>query len=154
MPAVCNVSQEQEQDAVPCVRSDVRSAFLSYSRADIEAVTYVLQAIKKARPDLDVFFDVETLRAGERWEERLYSEILKRDRLFLCWSSAAAKSIWVEREWRCMVNGKGLDAVEPIPLESPERCPPPPPLDKLHFDAMEIMIRNSKRFIRMNDTRR
>ena len=151
---IVNVSQEQQQDAVPCFRSDVRSAFLSYSRDDIEAVTYMLQAIKRARPDLDVFFDVETLRTGERWEERLYSEILKRDKLFLCWSSAAARSIWVEREWRCMVNGKGLDAVEPIPLESPERCPPPPPLDELHFDAMEIMIRNSKRFIRMNDTRR
>ena len=143
------VNVEMEKEEVPCVRSDVRSVFLSYSSNDTEAVTYLLQGIRKARPDLDVFFDVETLRSGDQWEARLYSEILKRDRLYLCWSRSAAKSVWVEREWKCMLRGKGLDAIEPFPLENASKCPAPPPLDRLHFNDIELMIREARRFERM-----
>lgn len=129
-------------------RSDVRSAFLSYSREDIGAVTYILQTLKKIRPDLDIFFDIETLRSGENWAERLYSEIRKRDKLFLCWSRSAARSEWVNREWRCMAEAKGLDAIEPFPLESPDVCPVPEGLEGLHFDDVEVLIRRAKQMIR------
>ena len=118
-----NVDQAQEQPVL--TREDVHSAFLSYSRQDISAVTYIVQALKKARPDMDVFFDVERLRSGENWEDRLYAELLRRDKLFLCWSRSAAKSVWVEREWTFMADHKGIHAVEPFPLESSAECPVP-----------------------------
>ncbi len=124
-------------------RDDVRSAFLSYAREDMLAVTYILQALRKARPDMDLFFDLEKLRSGEHWEERLYDEILKRDRLFLCWSRHAALSEWVDKEWRYMASSKGIEAIEPIPLEGPEECPVPEPLQGLHFNDIETFIRKA-----------
>ena len=140
------VQVDQEQTGVSFARQDIRSAFMSYSHEDLETVTFILQGIKAARPDLDVFFDVESLRNGDRWEERLYREILSRDRLFLCWSRSAAVSEWVDREWRCMLNGKGLEAIEPFSLESEKLCPAPPPLNQLHFDAMEAVVRDAHRY--------
>ncbi len=64
-------------------RSDVKRAFMSYASQDRNRVTAILQGIKKARPDMDVFFDVETLRSGQNWENALYAELLDRDILFL-----------------------------------------------------------------------
>ena len=139
-----NVDQTQEQPVL--TREDVHSAFLSYSRKDISAVTYILQALKKARPDMDIFFDVEYLRSGESWEKRLYAELLRRDKLFLCWSRSAAQSVWVEREWTYMADHKGVHAIEPFPLESSAECPVPPRLSELHFDDIEVLIRSSPLF--------
>lgn len=124
-------------------REDVRSAFLSYAREDMHAVTYILQALRKARPDMDIFFDLEKLRSGENWEERLYQEIRKRDRLYLCWSHYAALSEWVQREWQCMAEAKGVEAIEPIPLEDADDCPAPEPLQRLHFNDIETLIRKA-----------
>ena len=31
--------------------------------------------MKKARPDMDVFFDVESLRSGDDWERTIHYEI-------------------------------------------------------------------------------
>ena len=139
-----NVDQAQEQPVL--TREDVHSAFLSYSRQDISAVTYILQALKKARPDMDIFFDVERLRSGENWEKRLYAELLRRDKLFLCWSRSASQSVWVEREWTFMADHKGIHAIEPFPLESSAECPVPPRLSELHFDDIEVLIRSSRLF--------
>lgn len=141
---LCPVNVDKAEDEVPYTRQDVRSAFLSYAREDTEAVTYIIQTLKKIRPDLDIFFDLEKLRSGEDWELRLYSEIRKRDRLFLCWSRAAARSPWVEREWRCMADTKGVEAIEPFPLEDPDQCPVPEPLQKLCFADLEVLIRRAK----------
>ena len=127
-------------------REDVRSAFVSYSRKDILPVTYIVQALRAARPDMDIFFDLEKLRSGEHWEGRLNDELKKREVLYLCWSENAARSEWVEREWRTMLKLRGADAIEPIPLEDPERCPAPEDLAQLHFDGMELLIRSARRF--------
>ena len=130
--------------AVPEItREDIRAAFLSYAREDLPAVTYILQALRKARPDMDIFFDLEKLRSGEHWEDRLYDEIRKRDRLYLCWSHYAALSEWVKKEWQCMAAVKGIEAIEPIPLEDPEDCPAPEQLQSLHFNDIETLIRKA-----------
>ena len=119
-------------------RKDVRSAFISYASADRERVAAILQGMRRVRPDMDIFFDVETLKSGEDWENVLSKEIDKRDVLYLCWSLYAKASPWVEREWRYALAQKGLDGIEPIPLVLPKDCPPPEELKSKHFGAKEL----------------
>lgn len=119
-------------------QKDVRSAFISYASGDRERVALILQGMRRSRPDLDVFFDVEALRTGESWENILRSEIDKRDVLYLCWSQLARESEWVDMEWRYALKQKGLDGIEPIPLTLPKDCPPPEELKGKHFGAREL----------------
>ena len=120
-------------------REDVLTAFVSYASQDRSRVATIIQGMKKARPDMDVFFDVESLRSGENWETRVYSEIEKRDVLFLCWSEFAKKSEWVDKEWRYALSYKGIDAIEPIPLVPPSKCPPPEELGSKHFNDTALL---------------
>ncbi len=122
-------------------RRDIRSAFISYASGDRERVALILQGMRRTRPDLDVFFDVETLKSGEDWENTLSKEIDRRDVLYLCWSRLAKESPWVEREWRYALEKKGLDGIEPIPLALPKDCPPPEELKSKHFGALELYYR-------------
>ena len=72
----------------------IRSAFASYSSKDRVEVLARLSIFDKLL-DIDVFLDVEALRSGENWEERIVEEVSKRDRFLLFWSRNAAKSKWV-----------------------------------------------------------
>ena len=81
-------------------REDVLSAFISYASQDRNRVAMIIQGMKKARPDMDIFFDVDSLRSGDDWKKALWREIDKRDVLFLCWSKYARDSKWVDAEWR------------------------------------------------------
>ena len=125
-------------------REDVLSAFVSYAAADREQVASRIQGMKKARPEMNVFFDVDSLRSGELWEQRLYREIEERDVLFLCWSKNAKASEWVEREWRYALKTKGIDGIEPIPLEPPQICPPPNELSAKHFNDTLLLYKNDE----------
>ena len=128
------------------IREDVLSAFVSYASEDREEVIRVIQGMRKARPDMDIFFDVETLRSGEDWEKALYREIECRDLLVLCWSRFAKASKWVDAEWRYALKQKGLESIDPIPLEPAEVCPPPEELGKKHFnDHLNYMSRSAFR---------
>lgn len=119
-------------------QKDVHSAFISYASGDRERVALILQGMRRSRPDLDVFFDVETLKTGESWEQILRREIDKRDILYLCWSPLARESEWVDMEWRYALKQKGPDGIEPIPLALPKDCPPPEELKGKHFGAREL----------------
>lgn len=81
---------------ITVTRADVLSAFVSYASQDREEVASIIRGMQIARPELDVFFDVESLRCGEKWEQALYREIDRRDVLYLCWSRNARDSKWVE----------------------------------------------------------
>ena len=124
-------------------REDVLSAFVSYASQDRKQVAAIIQGMKTARPDLDVFFDVDSLRSGDRWEQSLYQEIEKRDILFLCWSHFARDSHWVNAEWRYALEHKGEESIEPVPIESPEQCPPPQELKHKHFNDKLLYIINA-----------
>lgn len=80
------------EEKITVSRSDVFSAFISYASQDRNRVAAIIQGMKKARPDLDVFFDVDSLRSGDDWELALRKEIERRDVLFLCWSHFARES--------------------------------------------------------------
>ena len=134
--ASCTTERDQK---LSLTREDVLTAFISYASQDRSRVATIIQGLKKARPDMDVFFDVESLRSGENWETRVYSEIEKRDVLFLCWSEFAKKSEWVDKEWRYALSYKGIDAIEPIPLVPPAKCPPPEELGSKHFNDTALL---------------
>ena len=136
MLAHCSTMREQK---LSITREDVLRAFVSYASPDRSRVATIIQGMKKARPDMDVFFDVESLRSGEDWGLALRREIEDRDVLFLCWSHNARASKWVEAEWRYALEQKGLDAIEPVPLESPDVCPPPPELNSKHFNDRALL---------------
>ena len=70
--------------------------------------------------------------------QRLEEEIVARDAFYLFWSSHARESEWVEREWRIALQRKGLEFIEPVPLESPTSAPPPTELACLHFDEWTL----------------
>ena len=135
--AKCSSWREQK---LRVSREDVLSAFVSYASQDRKRVARVIQGMKLARPDMDIFFDVESLRSGENWQEALHAEIDRRDVLFLCWSHFAKQSRWVDTEWRYALEQKGEEGIEPIPLEKPETCPPPEELSRKHFNERLLFI--------------
>lgn len=119
----------------------VRSIFASYSSVDRIEVLARLQMLHKLL-EVDIFLDVDTLRSGEKWEARLIREINRRDRFFLFWSRNAAASEWVEREWRLALRQRGIDYIEPVPLEFIKA---PVELRKLHFNDRYLMLASAEK---------
>lgn len=133
------------EQKIAITRQDILSAFVSYASQDRTRVATIIQGMKKVRPDMDIFFDVESLRSGEDWEKALHNEIERRDILFLCWSHFARESKWVNREWRYALENKGADCIEPVPIEPPSVCPPPQELNQKHFNDKMLYIINSEK---------
>jgi len=117
-----------------------RTAFASYASTDRLEVLRSVQGIRKGAPDLDIFLDVDKLRSGEDWQSKLYACIATSDIMYLFWSKSAAKSKWVKREWRFALSKKGVDFIDPFPLDSPQLAPPPKELGKLHFNDRYLMF--------------
>lgn len=111
-----------------------KTAFASYASEDRDAVLARVQGIQKVAPSLKVFTDVTSLRSGDDWERKLYQMIARADVFYLFWCRHARQSAWVEKEWRCAFQAKGIDFIDPVPLESPDFAPPPPELSKKHFN--------------------
>lgn len=120
--------------AIPGRLKRHRKAFASYASEDRDQVLARIQGIQKAAPSLEVFLDVVRLRSGQYWEQELWKEIPASDIFYLFWSRNAKASAWVEKEWRCAYQAKGLDFIDPIPIEAPEKAPPPPELAAKHFN--------------------
>ncbi len=123
-------------------RNDIKSGFISYSSHDRSKVAAIVQGMEKARPDLKLFFDIDTIRSGAKWEEILHREIENRDVLFLFWSTSAKNSYWVDKEWRYAYTLKGGESIEPVPIETPDTCPPPKELEDRHFNDRLLYIIN------------
>lgn len=112
----------------------LKTAFASYAGQNREEVLSRVQGMKKVAPDLDVFVDSITLQAGQRWAEQLEEHVPSKDIFYLFWSAPASRSTWVEKEWRLALQRRGLDYISPVPLEPPDRVPPPAELGALHFN--------------------
>lgn len=110
------------------------TAFASYSSENREEVISRIHGMKKVAPALDIFLDVFSLRSGQDWEQKLEQHVPNKDVFYLFWSHFAAKSEWVEREWKLALSKRGLEYIDPVPLEDVELAPPPPELKKLHFN--------------------
>ena len=111
-----------------------RSAFASYASENRADVMERIQGMKVVAPDLDIFLDIMSLRSGQRWLDELEKNIGSRDVFYLFWSQQAAESEWVEKEWRLALAKRGLDYINPVPLDEPDIVPPPSELSGLHFN--------------------
>jgi hypothetical protein len=108
----------------------VESAFASYSHLDTAEVIARLQVVEKLVPGIRLFWDVESLHSGDKWQERLAEEVLNKDVFYLFWSRNAAQSEWVNWEWHCAYDKKGIDYIDPLPLDQTQ---PPSELESLQF---------------------
>ena len=114
-------------------------AFASYASEDRSEVLKRVQGIQTAAPRLEVFVDVISLRAGQYWEKEIEERIPLSDVFYLFWSRHAKASEWVEKEWRLAYEYKGLDFIDPVPLEPADVAPPPPELARKHFNERLIV---------------
>jgi hypothetical protein len=117
-----------------------RTAFASYASSDRLDVLKRVQGVLALRPNLDIFMDVLTLRAGQMWKEQLREHVPAKDIFLLFWSPEAARSKWVDFEWRLALEERGLDYIHPVPIAGPERAPPPAELLELHFSDPTLPV--------------
>lgn len=73
--------------------------FLSYSSGDRAWAERLHDLLKAERPRCRIFFDRQSLRAGEQWEERIRSSLERAKHLVLLWSPNARESQWVTYEF-------------------------------------------------------
>lgn len=64
----------------------------------------------------------------------MWDFIAKSDVMYLFWCCHALASPWVSKEWRYALKQRGLDFIDPVPLEGPELTPPPSELAEKHFN--------------------
>ena len=119
----------------------INKAFASYASPDRDEVLARIQGIQKAAPSLEIFLDVLSLRSGQHWETELRERIPANDVFYLFWSANAKKSEWVEKEWRCALETRGLEFIDPVPLVAPELAPPPAELSSKHFNDWVLAFR-------------
>jgi hypothetical protein len=129
---------ERDTGDMTCDERRIKSAFASYASEERAAVLGRVQGMLKILPELDIFVDVLSLRSGDKWEERIAEAIGQKDVFYLFWSRAASRSPWVEQEWRSALASRGLDFIDPVPLEPPHQAPPPPELASLHFNEWTL----------------
>lgn len=119
---------------LPTHISTHRTAFASYASEDRRDVLARVQGMEAAYRGLKVFVDVVDLRSSRYWEAELRKRIPESDVFYLFWCRHANQSEWVEKEWRCALDARGLDFIDPVPLEGPEHAPPPKELAAKHFN--------------------
>jgi|GEM_PF-2144657 len=122
-----------------------RTAFVSYASVDRDRVLPRVQGIQKVDKGLKVFMDMLSLFSGQDWEQELWRVIPTSDVFYLFWSKNAKKSEWVEKEWRCALQTRGIDFIDPVPLDSPDEVPPPPELASKHFNDWVLAFISGKR---------
>jgi tetratricopeptide (TPR) repeat protein len=132
-------------DQLPIKEDWHKKAFASYSSNDRTEVLARVHGMLKAKPNLEIFLDVLSLRSGQNWEKELLTAIPASDVFYLFWSENAQKSRWVEKEWRCALTTRGLDFIDPFPLVSPDVVPPPDELASLHFHDKIIAFMGGRR---------
>ena len=121
-----------------------KTAFASYASKDRGSVLSRVRSLQICA-GIDVFVDCLSLRPADRWKSVLESQIGGREVFLLFWSKSAADSPWVEWEWRTALRTKGLDVIQPHPLEPSDVAPPPEELDELQFgNAYERYIMELK----------
>lgn len=115
-----------------------RRAFISYSNKDTEQATLIASGLSAGNPGLEFFIDVDAMRAGENWRERICDYIRGCDLFVLVWSGNAKASSEVENEWQyallqqAMGEAGGPDFY-PVTIEGPPIPQPPDELAHLNF---------------------
>jgi TIR domain/Caspase domain len=110
--------------------SPFRKVFVSYSHADADIVEATERYVRALGDEY--LRDAANLRSGERWDERLFRFIDQADLFQLFWSANAARSAFVEREWRYALTLPREAFIRPTYWREP-MPEPPAPLRHIHF---------------------
>jgi hypothetical protein len=116
-----------QQTAVP-----IGSIFCSYSHED-EKVVQKVERVCRAL-GIDYLRDRVSLKSGQQWHEMLLTMIEQADVFQLFWSNNAAKSDYVDKEWRhAHILGREVEQfIRPVFWQKPI-APVPIELASLHF---------------------
>ncbi|HEX2623544.1 MAG TPA: toll/interleukin-1 receptor domain-containing protein, partial [Phototrophicaceae bacterium] len=109
-----------------------KAIFCSYSHDDEKIVERVERAYKIL--GFDFLRDVNSLKSGQDWNEELYELIDNADIFQLFWSSTAAKSDYVKREWQhaLKLDRDKSNFIRPVYWEDPMPSVPKA-LEHIHF---------------------
>jgi hypothetical protein len=72
--------------------------FISYGSEDRQFAKRLSESLKLLAPAYKSFFDADSLRAGDDWENRLQRAVESSRNLVVLWSDHAKQSDWVSRE--------------------------------------------------------
>lgn len=98
--------------------------FISYAREDQQIANTLAFAYRIQ--DMDYFFDKETLKSGDVYEEKIMEYIDSADLFVLCWSENAAKSEYVTKErQRAMQHAYPQISIDEATLKICPICIPP-----------------------------
>lgn len=130
-----------EQDTVVMPAARYRKIFASYSRHDL-AVVNSISTVANAFGDT-YLLDVNFLRSGERWNDRIYQAISEADIFQLFWSSHSMRSDFVRQEWEHALRLDRPDFIRPVYWEDPlPQDPvgglPPDALRRIHFARLPV----------------
>jgi serine/threonine protein kinase len=128
-------SSRLASQVIPCQTVMHRRAFASYANLDRDQVLARVQDMETAYKGLRVYVDSVALRSATYWEPDLHARIDAADVFYLFWCRHAMASDWVSREWRWALKSKGLDFIDPVPLESREQASPPVELMAKDFNG-------------------
>ena len=123
-----------------------QSIFCSYSRQDTCVVKRVERACKTL--GMEYFRDAVSLKSGEPWQPALLSMIERADIFQLFWSRNAAKSKYVEDEWRyaLQLSREPSRFIRPVYWTEPMPSPPPE-LGHLSFAFVPELVSWLWRFV-------
>ncbi|MVM34856.1 TIR domain-containing protein [Spirosoma sp. HMF4905] len=116
--------------------------FVSYSHED-EAVIKPLVDLLRTKEGL-VFFDRDSILAGDEWNPKILSAIDSCDKFIVFWSIKSAESFYVEKEFTRAINDK--KTIIPILLDGTEL---PQSLARFQWIDLEILTKNSSRKIKI-----
>jgi|GEM_PF-1641041 len=98
--------------------------FVSYKREDRPRVDQLVGVLNDL--DIKTWHDA-SLRAGDEWQDQILRVASAARCLIVCWTEAAERSIWVQRE---MAIGRGRGVLVPALFS---RCTPPTGLEAVHW---------------------
>lgn len=106
----------------------VRRVFISYSREDGAWARATAAALRHA--DVGVFLDVDVLREGEDFMDRVAEEMDRVDRVILGWSRSSAASRYVKLEYQQALRIRNEEGVPRfLAVERLDSTPLPPELE-------------------------
>lgn len=117
-----------------------RKVYAAYSGGD-EVIVAQLEALADAFGD-PYLTDLNELRSGEQWSQRLAEMIREADVFQLFWSEQAMSSAFVRGEWEyALALGRPAGFIRPVYWESPRpEAPglPPPALERWPFQYIGV----------------
>ena len=72
--------------------------FISYSRKDFDEVSYILEIIKTAIPNLSYWFDIDGIESGDEFEDKIISAIDNSSYVLFALSENSIQSQWTKDE--------------------------------------------------------